>query len=218
MRPTLWLAWGLLALLPASPAVLALDLVVSPAAPAVALEEQALPRSQLPALRRGGLVVYLRHGLTDNSRTDRASGPDLADCGTQRPLSADGRRMAERVGAAMRRARWPVSEVLTSPMCRARDSAEAAFGTTYTVDPLLAYTANLSTAQKQPILAATRRWLSTPVQDGQLRVVVAHGPNLADLTGYFPTEGTAVVFRPLGDGRFEYLGSVRPDQWDTLLR
>lgn len=195
----------------------------SPARPAAAaaeaaLEERLLPRALLPSLRRGGLVIYLRHGLTDNSRPDRASGPDLADCGTQRPLSPEGRQMAERVGAAMRRAGWPVQEVVSSPMCRARDSAEAAFGAGYRIDPRLAYSANLSTVQKQPILAATRRWLSVPVPEGQLRVVVAHGPNLADLTGYFPTEGTAVVFRPRGEGRFDYLGSVRPEQWEALLR
>lgn len=87
------------------------------------------------------------------------------------------------------------------------------------VAPLLMYTAHLTSVQKKPIIDNTRRLLSTPVAPGSNRVVVAHAPNLADLLGYFvKPEGTMVVFAPLGQGRFEYLASITPDDWAALLR
>ena len=90
------------------------------------------------------------------------------------------------------------------------------------VDVLLRYTAAMPEAEKRPAIERTRHWLSLPVQEpGLNRVVVAHGPNLAELMNYLPPEGTLLIFRPLGlDTRpsFEYLASVAPTQWDATLK
>lgn len=53
---------------------------------------------------------------------------------------------------------------------------------------------------------------------GRNRLLVAHGPNLMDLMGYFPKEATLVVFRPKGQGRFGYVASILPASWPELLR
>jgi phosphohistidine phosphatase SixA len=190
-----------------------------PWAPARAqqLTERLPTPAELARVGAGGLVAFMRHGLTDNSRVDQAGVDDFSRCSAQRPLSPEGLHQAETVGAAIRRARWPVRQVVSSPLCRARDSAVAAFGkAAVELDPELAYTAHMNAPQRQTALGRTRHWLSTRVAERSLRVVVAHGPNLADLTGYFPTEGTVVLFQPLGDGRFDYLGSIRPEQWVEL--
>jgi len=42
----------------------------------------------------------LRHGATDNSRPDRVPAVDLKDCATQRPLTAEGRQIAAKVGSS----------------------------------------------------------------------------------------------------------------------
>jgi hypothetical protein len=80
------------------------------------------------------------------------------------------------------------------------------------------YTANLTDAQKAPIIANTRRLLSTPVTPGSNSMVVAHAPNLMDLIGYFPKEGTLIIFQPKGEGRFDYIASIPPPLWSELLR
>lgn len=173
----------------------------------------------LSALREGGYVLYLRHGPTDNSRVDRAPNVDLADCSTQRPLTDAGRQMMTEVGRQLRTARIPVADIHVSPLCRTRESAEAAFpGRKATIDTQLIYLAFMTTGEKAPIVANTRRLLSTPVPAGGNRVVLAHGPNLMDLIGYFPTEGTLVVFRPKGGNAFDYLGSIPPAHWANLIR
>jgi phosphohistidine phosphatase SixA len=158
----------------------------------------------------------MRHGTTDSSQPDRIN-LDLNDCSTQRPLNDEGRKVARMVGSAIKRLRIPVGEVRTSPMCRTRETAQLAFGDKAVVDPLLLYTSHLTTAQKQPIVENTRKYLSEPVPTGVNRVLVAHGPNLADVMGYFvKPEGTVVVLQPRGDGKFDYLASITPDQWAGL--
>ena len=168
-------------------------------------------------LRAGGFVLYMRHGSTDTTCVDRAPRVDLNDCSTQRPLTEEGRKEAAMVGRAIRKAEIPIGEVFASPMCRTRQTAEAAFGSDYVVDQNLMYTAYLTSMEKIPRAAATRRLLSAPVPPGRNRVVVAHAPNLMDTMGYYPkTEGIVVVFKPLGDRKFEYIASIPPRWWSKL--
>lgn len=219
-----WLSlWGALALaqavpLSASPPVLAPGLAArAPAAPKfVELSPSAQTLQQLKA---GGLVLFMRHGSTDNSHPDRYPAVDLADCRTQRRLSEAGLKMMRRNGEAMRRLQIPIGELFVSPMCRTQDSAAAAFPKTKpVVDKQLMYLADLmNEADKTAALARTRQLLSQPVKGRGHRLLLAHAPNLSELMGYFPKEGTLVIFRPLGEGRgYEYLGSIYPTGWDSL--
>jgi phosphohistidine phosphatase SixA len=184
--------------------------------------EKLATKKLLNEVRKGGFVLYMRHGNTDNSRPDAVPKVDLNDCSTQRPLSDEGRRVATQVGKYLREARIPIAEVIHSPMCRARESAQLAFaylGDKLRPEPDLTYSSNLTTEEKKPILAMTRRLVSTPVAAGTNRVLVAHAPNMADLMGYFvKPEATVVVMRPLGDGQFEYLASIHPAMWPELLK
>ena len=218
MRLPLLLACALIAMAPAAQAA---DVAASAPAASARFVEIPATAATLDEARRGGFVLYLRHGSTDNSRADLFPGLDLADCATQRVLTEDGRRMATRVGKAMHKARLPVAEIRVSPLCRTRDTAALAFpGQAAEVDPNLMYTANLTSSEKAPILAKTRELLSTPVAAGGNRLIIAHGPNLMDLIGYFPKEGTLVIFRPQGgraNGTFRYVASVAPGAWPDLL-
>ncbi|HEY3431321.1 MAG TPA: histidine phosphatase family protein [Rhodocyclaceae bacterium] len=175
-------------------------------------------RATLNQVRQGGFVLYMRHGNTDNSKPDRVPSVDLKDCSTQRPLTEEGRQLAAQVGKSIRTAHIPVSEIHVSPLCRAKESAQAAFGNKFQVNEFLMYTSNLTTEEKKPILETTRQLLSAPVAKGSNRVIVAHAPNMADLIGYFvKPEGTVVVIRPKGDAGFEYVASIPPTLWRELL-
>jgi len=209
-------SWGmtLLLALPCNPAQAQSD-------EATFVEKMATP-ALLNDLRKGGYVLYLRHGTTDNSRPDRAPSVDLNDCNTQRVLNDEGRKLAATVGQNIAKAHIPVGEIYHSPLCRARESAELAFPAMkgkLQPELNLAYTANLTAEEKKPVLVATRKLVSAPVAAGTNRVLVAHAPNMADLMGYFvKPEGTMVVLRPLGNDKFEYLASIPPNLWATLLK
>jgi phosphohistidine phosphatase SixA len=179
-------------------------------------EHMATPEL-LRQLRGGGFVLYIRHGETDNRRADQLP-PDLNDCGTQRVLNDAGRATMRLLGQRFRQLGIPVDTVLHSPMCRTRESAELAFPERprRSVHELM-YSANFTTEQKQPLLAALRQLVSTPPPPGSNTVIVAHAPNLADLFGYFVApEGTVVILMPRGGGQFDYLGSIPPALWPAL--
>jgi phosphohistidine phosphatase SixA len=163
-----------------------------------------------------GVVMYMRHSMTDNSRLDRVPSVDLNDCNTQRLLSDEGRVLATQVGEYMRQAAIPHDIPIVSPMCRAKETAQLAFGDIET-DIGLSYSGSLTSAEKLPVIARTRELLSMPVQGGHNRLLVAHAPNLMDTMGYFPKECTIVFLKPEGNGQFSYLGSVPPTHWEKLL-
>jgi len=199
--------------------LLSLSSFPAAAAETPAFVEKPVTPALVKQLRDGGYVLYLRHGNTDTSRPDRVPSVDLNDCSTQRPLTEEGLRVVTRVGEAIRKAKIPVGEIFSSPLCRAKESAAAAFGANFVIDNLLMYTANMTSEEKKPVIDKTRALLSAPVPAHTNRVLVAHAPNLMDLMGYFPKpEGTLVVFRPLGNGGFEYLGNIAPQQWQEVLR
>jgi phosphohistidine phosphatase SixA len=199
-------------------------LILQVCIPIAMAADEPLPFKANPAtpglinqLREGGYVLFMRHGNTDRSRPDRAPQVDLNDCNTQRPLTDEGRKLAARLGEYIRQAKIPVGEVLSSPLCRAKESAEAAFGH-YDVEVNLMYSGNMTDAEKIPVIKKTRELLSKPVPANTNRVIVAHGPNLRDAVGYYPKEeGTIVVFRPKAEKGFEYLGTIFPGQWQELL-
>lgn len=184
-----------------------------------AFKEKLATRATIDEVRAGGFVLYMRHGNTDTSRPDRVPQVDLGDCSTQRPLNEEGRHVAARVGEAIRKARIPVGEIIVSPMCRTRETAQLAFGAKFSIDNGLMYTSNLTSREKSATLEATRARLSMPLAAGVNRVLVAHAPNLMDLMGYFiKHEATVAIFRPLGENKFEYVASIPPTLWPELLK
>lgn len=181
----------------------------------------AIPEAQLPGLpsvlselRKGGLVIYLRHAATDTTQND--VGTDLADCATQRNLSEAGREQSREIGKAFRRLDIPVGTVLSSPFCRTRETAELAFGK-ITVDEDLYFAMSAPREAVARFTESLRRMLSTRPTDGTNTVVVSHTANLREAAGIWPKpEGVAIVFRPLGDGRFEAIARIEPESWAEL--
>jgi phosphohistidine phosphatase SixA len=167
------------------------------------------------ALQQGGLVLVMRHAATDFSKPDQ-DPVDLADCRTQRNLSAQGRGDARTIGSGVRRLRLRVGAVLASPFCRTRETARLAFGR-FTVDRALLNTiaAEHDSRWRRQIRAA-RRLLGTRPAPGTLTVLVTHGSVVGDATGRTLEEGETLVFRPLGSSRFRLLGGILPREWRTL--
>ena len=110
-----------------------LPLAAQTAAPAKpAFHEVMADQELLARLQKGGYVLYLRHGYTDNSRADQFPNVDLADCNTQRLLNDQGRSLMRDVGKSLRKAKIPLGEILVSPMCRTLESARLAIGDFHT--------------------------------------------------------------------------------------
>lgn len=163
-------------------------------------------------LRKGGLVIYFRHAATEQTgASDEVA--DLANCQTQRNLSAQGRAQATQIGQAFRALGIAVSSVTTSPFCRCKETGELAFGR-FVVSDDLNFAINADAEHTKALAEVLRRTLATPPPAGTNAVIVSHSANLREAAGIWPKpEGAAYVFRPLSAGRFEPIAKVLPDDW-----
>src|SRR6185369_16874664 len=91
----------------------------------VPVQGQTQDEILIAAIQDGGKVIYLRHATTDPNQPDSGK---IGDRAGQRNLTDAGRRLAQQLGPAFRTLRIPIDEVFASPVFRARDTAELAFG------------------------------------------------------------------------------------------
>jgi broad specificity phosphatase PhoE len=134
-------------------------------------------------------------------------------------LSEEGKRQAREFGAAVRKLGIPIGEVLVSPYCRTRETAQLAFERDGTVSPLLTTWDDLSVDQKTARATELRRLLDTRPGDGKNTLLVTHTGNLLWTLGLdSKPEGLTHVFEPTGlsIARPGYLGRIEPGQWRSL--
>ncbi len=174
----------------------------------------------IAALRDGGYSLYFRHAATDWSQDDQVrQDGDWTSCdgAHMRQLSDAGRETARAVGAAIRALEIPVGEVLASPYCRTLETARLMrLGAVQPTTEVI----NMRVADRfggtQAVIASARRLLATAPAGGTNRVIVAHGNVARDATPVYPDEAEAVIFRPDGQGGFDFVGRLTPAQWSAL--
>jgi len=198
-------------------ALFALLLTVS----SIAVAQAPMPAAKAPAtsapsvlgaLRGGGYIIYFRHMATDfGQNDDKMTG--FEDCSTQRNLTDAGRAEARAIGAAIRSLGIPIGEVLASPFCRTRETAELMFGR-----------ATVSTAVRGGPASAEggryddlRTLLTRPVPGNVNLAIASHGNPFVAITGPpYLAEGEAAVIQPLDDTRFRIVARIKKDEWTTL--
>ena len=154
-------------------------------------------RASWERLRKGGLVVLIRHAATEPGLGD-PQGFRLDDCKTQRNLSEAGREDARRIGARFKAERIPIAQVLTSPWCRCRETAQLAFGRSEDWAPLSSFfdfphnEPEYTERVKKRIGGLPRRNLAGNV------VMVTHNVNIAALSKHSVAPGEMVLMRPDG--------------------
>jgi phosphohistidine phosphatase SixA len=149
----------------------------------------------LAALRQGGFVLYFRHARTDFSQDDTDLS-DLANCATQRNLSSEGQAQARLIGEAIAALAIPIGEVLSSELCRTRETAERAFGRATPMPDLTSFGTAGSEAEERERAAALRRLLATPPTPGTNTVLIGHLFNIQAAAGISLAEGEAAIFSP----------------------
>ncbi len=169
--------------------------------------------SVLNALRQGGYVIYFRHAATDFSQNDeQMSG--FEDCARQRNLTDAGRADARAIGAAIRSLGVPIGEVLASPFCRTRETAELIFGRATISTAVRGGPANAEGGRYDEL----RGLLTRPVSPGNVNLVISsHGnPYTAVVGPPYLAEGEAAVIQPMGSNGFRVVARIKKDEWSTL--
>ena len=182
---------------------LALLATLVPAAPKA--DEAALA-----ALKTGGHVMIVRHGLTTPGFGDPL-GFKLDDCATQRNLVDEGREQSRKLGRLLREREIAIERVLSSRWCRAQETAKL-------IDAgevgLLAVSDNLygRPAQRDAQLRELRATIAAWRGKGTL-LVVTHGSVIFPLTGASPREAEGFVLKPAPDATqgFTIIGKIGPE-------
>ena len=188
------------------------------------LDDEALAS----ALRDGGHVIYIRHAKTNKDWGDQVSPElDLSDCSTQRRLSDEGKADAKQIGEGIKAAGIPVGDVISSDYCRAYNTADIAFGT-YTKNSNLNFLPCVECTPKdyEEYAARVSPLLSAKPEAGKNTFLVGHDDPFQGVTmpvipenGIYPAPmGVAYVAKPLGDGKFDLVAKILPNQWQTLAQ
>ena len=149
-------------------------------------------------LRKGGLVILMRHATTDPGLGGDPPGYTLDDCSTQRNLSHAGRAESQRIGERFRAERVPVARVYTSPWCRCRETAMLAFGKAEDWEPLSStfdfphHEPEYTERVKKRIGSYGRK------SPGGIVVMVTHNVNIAALSSLSVAQAEMVLMRPDG--------------------
>jgi phosphohistidine phosphatase SixA len=157
------------------------------------------------ALKEGGVVLVMRHAITEPA-TDRVE--EIGDCSTQRNLTEEGREQARQIGRDIDALGVPVDEVLTSPLCRTKETADLAFGNAQVRMWLLSAGEEATPADERRI---RRLENSTTAPRGSATALVTHTGNIGGAFDQSVGEGDILVVR--GD---EQLGIVKPEDWQRL--
>ena len=180
------------------------------------------------ALRDGGYVIYIRHAKTNKDWGDQVS-PDLnlADCSTQRRLSDEGKADAKVIGEGIKAAGIPVGDVISSDYCRAYNTADLAFGR-YTKNSNLNFLpcVECTPEEYKEYAARVAPLMSALPETGKNTVLVGHDDPFQGVTmpiipenGIYPAPmGVAYIAKPLGDGKFDLVAKINPNQWQSLAQ
>lgn len=175
------------------------------------------PAELVKALQSGGHVVYMRHTRTDKSQED-LDHTNLSNCATQRNLSEEGREQARVIAEAIKKLNIDFESVVTSPYCRARDTADLTFGGGENSNALR-YLSHQPENERSSSIQEIVRMLSTPPTNGGNTVLVSHTENLKQTAGIWPKDsGTMHIFKPKGNDSYEHLGKINPGDWPDLAK
>ncbi len=177
-------------------------------------------------LRRGGYVLYVRHGAVQPGSTDRRTTNEWwKNCAVTQSLAPSALPQAQAIGIALRNQNIAIDEVLSSEFCRTYDTG-LFIGL---VAPKRVAALNASTAfdsqQKTPAeqSAGLQQLLSAPVAAGKNRLLIGH---TVSATAVHPvlsilTETQTAIFKPSTNtvgtaGGFQFVTILTPGQWQWL--
>lgn len=164
----------------------------------------------LAALKAGGHVAMVRHGLTTPGAGDPL-GFKLEDCGTQRNLIDDGRAESRKLGATLRANDIKIDRVLSSEWCRCMETAELIGMGRVRTEPALN---NLygRPQNRAPQVKAMRALIAGWKGPGNL-LLSTHGANMGALLGINPGTAEGVVLKPAPETEegFRVVGRISPE-------
>jgi phosphohistidine phosphatase SixA len=156
-------------------------------------------------MKTGGHVLMVRHALAPGNG-DPANF-QIGDCSTQRNLDGRGREQAASIGEMLRSEGIASARIYSSQWCRCYETAEL-----LALGPVAELTALNSfyelTQNREPNLAALRKFIAELPPDGGLVILVTHLVTVSAMTGEGVSTGEGVLLKLNKNAPYEVVGRV----------
>jgi phosphohistidine phosphatase SixA len=195
--------------------------VVSTLAAVTASADPPAKADVVPAIQKGGYVLFIRHPTTNPDQAD-TDPLHIDNIKAQRQLSDEGRKQAKDLGLAFKSLKVPVASVLSSKFWRAQEAAKLLdVGKVEASIDLAEGGLVVSPNENLRRAAALRKLLGTAPPAGKNIIIVSHKPNLQDAAGKDlgdVAEGEVVIFEPQGDSKFKVMARVPVPVWSDWAK
>lgn len=175
----------------------------------------------VPALQKGGYVLFMRHPKTHPDQAD-TDPLHIDNIKAQRQLSDEGRKQAKDIGDALRALKIPVAAVMSSKFFRAQEAAKLlALGKVEASIDVAEGGLVVSPNENQRRAGVLKKLLGTAPPAGKNMIIVSHKPNLQDAAGKDlgdVAEAEVCMFQPEGDSKFKLVARVPAAMWATWAK
>ena len=163
-----------------------------------------LYKNLINQLEDGGKLIFIRHAYAPGNGDP--AGFNLNDCSTQRNLSDDGRKQAQRIGEFFTKNKIEIDKVLSSEWCRCKETAKIAFKNYSTNSFLNSFYSSKFSKNKDKQVKAFNYYIKNLESEKNL-IFVTHYVFISEVLNYGPSSGEIVV----SDKNLNIIGSIEID-------
>ena len=163
-----------------------------------------LYKNLINQLEDGGKLIFIRHAYAPGNGDP--AGFNLNDCSTQRNLSDDGRKQAQRIGEFFTKNKIEIDKVLSSEWCRCKETAKIAFKNYSTNSFLNSFYSSKFSKNKDKQVKAFNYYIKN-LESKKNLIFVTHYVFISEVLNYGPSSGEIVV----SDKNLNIIGSTEID-------
>ena len=163
-----------------------------------------LYKNLINQLEDGGKLIFIRHAYAPGNGDP--AGFNLNDCSTQRNLSDDGRKQAQRIGEFFNKNKIEIDKVLSSEWCRCKETAKIAFKNYSTNSFLNSFYSSKFSKNKDKQVKAFNYYIKN-LESKKNLIFVTHYVFISEVLNYGPSSGEIVV----SDKNLNIIGSIEID-------
>ena len=152
----------------------------------------------------GENLIFIRHAYAPGNGDP--AGFNLNDCSTQRNLSDDGRKQAQRIGEFFTKNKIEIDKVLSSEWCRCKETAKIAFKNYSTNSFLNSFYSSKFSKNKDKQVKAFNYYIKN-LESKKNLIFVTHYVFISEVLNYGPSSGEIVV----SDKNLNIIGSIEID-------
>ena len=163
-----------------------------------------LYKNLINQLKDGEKLIFIRHAYAPGNGDP--AGFNLNDCSTQRNLSEEGRKQAQRIGEFFNKNKIEIDKVFSSEWCRCKETAKIAFKNYSTNSFLNSFYSSKFSKNKDKQVKAFNNYIKDLGNKKNL-ILVTHYVFISEVLNYGPSSGEIVV----SDKYFNIIGSIEID-------